>query len=250
MIRAVVFDLDGVLLDSEQLWDEVRREVVAEQGGEWPAGATAALQGMSSREWSAYLHDHLRLALSPRQLVDAVVTRLLGRYRDFLPLIEGAREAVQRIGARWPLGLASSANRVVIDQVLALADLSHLFRATVSSEEVSRGKPAPDVYAEAARRLAVPTGDCVAIEDSDSGIRAAIAAGLHVVAIPNPQYRPADEVLAKADLVLERLADLTAGALEELDRRRADALAALLDEEEAESFPASDPHSDWAGPPG
>ncbi len=250
MIRAVVFDLDGVLLDSEQLWDEVRREIVAEQGGEWRVDATSAMQGMSSREWSAYLRDHLGVALSSPQIVDVVVRRLLDRYRDGLPLVEDAAEVVRRIGGRWPLGLASSANRVVIDHVLALAELSHLFRATVSSEEVPRGKPAPDVYTEAARRLGVAAGDCVAIEDSDSGIRAAVAAGLHAVAIPNPHYRPADAVLAKADLVLERLADLTAEALEKLDRRHTDALAALLDEEEAESFPASDPHSEWAGPPG
>jgi beta-phosphoglucomutase-like phosphatase (HAD superfamily) len=156
-------------------------------------------------------------------------------------------EAVSRLGKRWPLGLASSSNRVVIDEVLDVAGIRDLFAVTVSSEEVAHGKPAPDVYLEAARRLGRVPSRCVAIEDSANGIRSAVAAGMRVVAVPNREFRPAAEVLALADLVLESLGEVTVERLEGLDRQAS--LDERLDEEEVESFPASDPHADWAGRP-
>ncbi|HUJ65903.1 MAG TPA: HAD family phosphatase, partial [Acidimicrobiales bacterium] len=204
MIGAVVFDLDGVLLDSERVWDNARRQVVAEHGGRWREGATAAMQGMSSTEWSAYLRDQLGVDLDREDIVALVVDQLLDRYRRDLPLLPGAQETVRRVAARWPLGLASSANRPVIDEVLALSGLAAEFRATVSSEEVPRGKPHPDVYLEAARRLGQPARACAAVEDSANGIRAAVAAGLSVAAVPNRDFPPPAEVLAQADLVVER----------------------------------------------
>jgi HAD superfamily hydrolase (TIGR01509 family) len=213
VIQAVVFDLDGVLIDSERLWDQARREVVAQRGGRWRPRATTAMQGMSSVEWSRYLRDHLGVDLPADRIVGLVVQNLLDRYAHGLPLIPGAVEAVRRIGRRWPLGLASSANRVVIDEVLALADLRDAFEATVSSEEVPRGKPAPDVYLETARRLGQPPSACAAVEDSGNGIRSAAAAGLHVVAIPNRDYPPSASALAEAELVLDSLAGLTAEKL-------------------------------------
>ena len=216
MIRAVVFDLDGVLVDSEQLWDQARREVAIEHGGHWRPDATAAMLGMSSVEWSEYMRDTLGVDLPPGQIVELVVSSLLEQYRRRLPLIPGAREAVQRIGRRWPLALASSAGRPVIDTVLAVAGLQHEFQATVASEEVPRGKPAPDVYLEAVRRLGQPPADCAAVEDSANGIRSAAAAGLHVVAIPNRDYPPPASVLAEAQLVIDSLADLTVERVEQL----------------------------------
>jgi HAD superfamily hydrolase (TIGR01509 family) len=216
MIRAVVFDLDGVLLDSERLWDQARRAVAASYHGRWRDDATAAMQGMSSAEWSRYMHDSLAVDLTPERISDLVVADLLERYRHGLPLIPGAVEAVRRIAARWPLALASSANRVVIDTVLAVAGLSSEFRATVSSEEVARGKPEPDVYLEAARRLGQPPAACAAVEDSASGIRSAIAAGMQVVAIPNRDYPPPPDILASAQLVLDSLPKLTVQLLGQL----------------------------------
>ena len=216
MIRAVVFDLDGVLVDSERLWDQARREVAIEHSGHWRADATAAMLGMSSVEWSEYMRDTLDVDLPAGQIVDLVVVNLLEPYRRGLPLIPGAREAVQRIGRRWPLALASSAGRPVIDTVLAVAGLQHEFQATVASEEVSRGKPAPDVYLEAARRLGQPPAACAAVEDSANGIRSALAAGLHVVAIPNRDYPPPASALAEAQLVIDSLADLTVERVEQL----------------------------------
>ena len=212
----MVFDLDGVLVDSERLWDQARREVATGHNGHWRADATAAMLGMSSAEWSEYMRDTLAVDLPPDRIVDLVVADLLEQYRRRLPLIPGALEAVQRIGRRWPLALASSAGRPVIDTVLAVAGLQHEFQATVASEEVPRGKPAPDVYLEAARRLGQPPRACAAVEDSANGIRSALAAGLRIVAVPNRDYPPPASLLAKAQLVIGSLADLTVERVEQL----------------------------------
>jgi HAD superfamily hydrolase (TIGR01509 family) len=214
VIVAVVFDLDGLLLDSEQVWDDVREDLARERGGRWHPSAQRDMMGMSSPEWSRYMHDVIGLPEPPEEINREVVARMLERYAAGPPWLPGAVEAVRRIGARWPLGLASSSNRELIDAVLAAADLRSLFAATVSSEEVSRGKPAPDVYLEAARRLGVPPARCAAIEDSQSGIRAAKAAGMRCVAIPNPHYPPDDDVLAEADVVLATIGDLQPAAID------------------------------------
>ena len=243
-VLAIVFDLDGVLIDSEGVWDEARRELAAEHGLDWPPGATEAMQGMSSPEWSRYLNEVVGIPLDQAQIGDQVVRRVLDRYQSGLPLLPGALEAVSELGGRWPLALASSANPVVIERVLELADLRGSFRVIVSSEEVPRGKPAPDVYLEAARRLEVPPKNGLAVEDSANGIRSAVAAGFRVVAIPRPDAPPPAEVLESASLVLHGLEELRAPRIDWLERSER-----LLDEQEVESFPASDPHSDWAGPP-
>jgi HAD superfamily hydrolase (TIGR01509 family) len=209
MIEAVVFDLDGLLLDTEQVWDEVREGLVRERGGRWHEHAQAAMMGMSSPEWSRHMHDELGLEEPQEEISAEVVRRMMQRYRDRLPLIDGAVEAVERLAARWPLGLASSSNRELIDLALEVSGLDRLFQATVSSEEVARGKPAPDVYLEAARRLGVEPHACAAIEDSRSGILAADAAGMRVIAIPNRLFPPDEETLAAADVVLGSLAELT-----------------------------------------
>jgi HAD superfamily hydrolase (TIGR01509 family) len=209
MTDAVVFDLDGVLLDTEQLWDEVREELARERGGRWHERAQADMMGMSSPEWSRYMHDVLGLRESPQEINDEVVRRMTERYRADLPIVPGAREAVQRLGARYRLGLASSSNRPLIDAVLETAGLAELFEVTVSAEEVPRGKPAPDVFLEAARRLQVSAERCTAIEDSGNGIAAARAAGMRAVAVPNRLYPPSAEQLRRADVVVESLNDLT-----------------------------------------
>ena len=209
MINAVVFDLDGVIVDSDHVWDEARMELAAEHGGRWNERASRDMMGMSSPEWSRYMHDVIGLSEPPEAINEEVVRRLDELYRRELPLIDGAVQAVERLAPRWPLGLASSSNRELIDLVLELSGLATRFRATVSSEEVPRGKPAPDVYLEAARRLRVAPESCAAVEDSENGIRSAKAAGMRVLAIPNPQYSPAEETLALADEVLESISELT-----------------------------------------
>ena len=209
MIEAVVFDLDGVLIDSEHLWDEVREALARERGGRWHERAQADMMGMSSREWSRYMHDVIGLPEPPEAISDEVVARLLARYRSGLPLVEGGVEAVRRLAWRFRLGVASSSNRPVIDTVFAQAGIAALFAATVSSEEVARGKPAPDVYLEAARQLGVDPARCAAIEDSANGLRAARAAGMRVLAYPNRRYPPPADALALADVVLGSLDELT-----------------------------------------
>ena len=209
MIDAVVFDLDGLLLDTEQLWDEVREGLARERGGRWSERAQADMMGMSSPEWSRYMHDVVGLREPPDEIADEVVRRMAARHRERLPLLPGAREAVERLAARWPLGLASSSNRPLIDLALELGGLEQFIAATVSSEEVARGKPAPDVYLEAVRKLGVDPARAAAIEDSRNGIRSAHAAGLRVVAIPNAQFPPDGESLSLADVVLPSLAALT-----------------------------------------
>jgi HAD superfamily hydrolase (TIGR01509 family) len=210
-VEAVVFDLDGVILDTEELWDEVREGLARERGGRWSDTAQADMMGMSSPEWSAYMHDVVRLAEPPEEINREVVGRMLDRYSERLPLIDGAVDAVKRTAARWSLGLASSSNRELIDRALEVAGLARHFRATVSSEEVARGKPAPDVYLEAAGRLGVAANRCAAIEDSANGIRSAHAAGMRVVAIPNAAFPPPDEALALAAVVLPSIRELTPG---------------------------------------
>ena len=214
MIEAVVFDLDGVLVDSEQLWDEARQGLAADHGVDWPDDASRAMLGMSSKEWPRYVAEEIGVRLAPDAINAEVVRRMLRGYEEHLPLLPGAREAVERLGARWPLGLASSSNREVIDVVLREMGVTERFAATVSSEEVARGKPAPDVWLEAAARLGVDAAACIAIEDSHNGILSASAAGMRVIAIPNRHYPPGDDALAEADLVLDGLDDLTVAAVE------------------------------------
>jgi HAD superfamily hydrolase (TIGR01509 family) len=211
---AVIFDLDGVLLDSEQRWNEVKRAVAEEWGGRWVEAAPHDMMGMSSPEWSSYMRESLRVPRDPGEINEEVVRRLAASYRDELPLLPGAAEAVRAIGARWPLGLASSSNREVIDDVLRLAGIEDEFRVTLSSEQVERGKPAPDVYLEVARRLGAEPARTVAIEDSSNGIRSAAAAGMPVIATPNPHYPPAGDALELATVVLAGVDELTPEVVE------------------------------------
>jgi HAD superfamily hydrolase (TIGR01509 family) len=210
VIDAVIFDLDGVLVDSERVWNAAKEKLTRERGGRWSEQAPRDMMGMSSPEWSRYMHEQLGVPQDPEQISRYVVGRLIEIYRDRLPLLDGAQAAVRRLAERWPLGLASSSNREVIDLVLERAGLAACFAATVSSEEVARGKPAPDVYLEAARRLDVAPTRCAAIEDSENGILAARAAGMRVVALPNADYPPGDDALAAADAVIASLDELTA----------------------------------------
>ena len=209
MIEAVIFDMDGVLLDSEEVWDSVREELARERNGRWHDRAQRDMMGMSSLEWSRYMHEALGLAAPPEEINREVLRRMAERYRERLPLVPGAAEAVERLAARWPLGLASSSNRPLIDLALELAGLSRLFTATVSSEEVGRGKPAPDVYLEAARRLGAEPSRAAAIEDSSNGILSARAAGMRVIAVPNQSFPPRPEALAEADVVLGSIDQLS-----------------------------------------
>jgi HAD superfamily hydrolase (TIGR01509 family) len=213
MIEAVVFDLDGVLIDSEPVWERVRRGLVAERGGHWAPDAQRRLMGMSTQEWARYLSEDLGVGLPPDQVAAEVIDRMTDSYRERIPFLPGAVEAVDRLAARWPLGLASSAPAVLIETVLKTAGLRDRFSVTMSTEQVPHGKPAPDVYLAVTARLGVPPSGCAAIEDSSNGLRSAAAAGLRVIAIPRPQYPPDPDALAATSLVLPSLAELTPDAV-------------------------------------
>jgi HAD superfamily hydrolase (TIGR01509 family) len=206
---AVIFDLDGVLIDSETVWNDARRELVRESGGRWRDDAQRAMMGMSSVEWSRYMREELAVPMSAEAISEEVVKRLEGLYRKRLPLLPGAREAVRSLASRWPLAIASSANRSIIALALELASLSDCFRVSVSSEEVAHGKPAPDVYLEAARRISREPAGCAAVEDSANGLRAAAAAGMRVIAIPSRAFPPGEQALSNADVVLESIEGLS-----------------------------------------
>jgi HAD superfamily hydrolase (TIGR01509 family) len=208
-VDAVVFDLDGVLVDSETIWDQLRREVAAEAGRAWPDDATRAMQGMSTQEWSRYLHDVVGIPDSPEDIARTVIDRMSVRYREHLPLIDGAIAAVTRLAEHWPLGLASSSPRALISAVLDVSGLAPAFQVAVSTEEVPAGKPAPDVYLTVASRLGVRPDRAVAVEDSSNGLRSAAAAGLAVIAIPHAAFPPAPDALALASVQLHSLDELT-----------------------------------------
>jgi HAD superfamily hydrolase (TIGR01509 family) len=213
MIETVVFDLDGVLVDSEPVWEEVRRGLVAERGGHWAADAQRRLMGMSTQEWARYLGEDLGVGLPPDQVAALVIDRMAARYRERIPFLPGAVDAVRQLAGAWPLGLASSAPAVLIETVLDAAGLSSYFQVTMSTEQVPHGKPAPDIYLAVTARLGVSPSGGAAVEDSSNGLRSAAAAGLHVIAIPHPQYPPDPDALALASLVLPTLADLTPEAV-------------------------------------
>lgn len=215
MIEAVVFDLDGVLVDSEPVWERVRRAIVAEYGGHWLPDAQRRLMGMSTGEWAAYLSKDLGMGLPPDDIAALVIERMAASYAEHLPLLPGAVDAVRGMAERWPLGLASSSPPVLINTVLMTAGIRPLFGAVRSSESVEHGKPAPDVYLAVADQLGIAPEGCAAIEDSSNGLRSAAAAGMRVIAVPHPRYPPDADALALATTVLTSLADLTPATLED-----------------------------------
>ena len=206
---AVVFDLDGVIVDSETVWDDARRSLARSVGARWTEQATTDMMGMSSVEWSRFMHDRLGVALDPDEISSRVAQRVIDRYAaGDVPLLPGALETVRRIARDLPVGLASSSNRSVIDVFLDATAMRDSFAVIVSSEEVARGKPAPDVYVEALRRLKVEPRRSVAVEDSTHGIRSAYAAGMTVVIVPNRHFPPAADALTLGTHVLASVAEL------------------------------------------
>ena len=219
VVHAVIFDLDGVLVDSEELWDVVRRRVAAEAGRPWPPEATRAMQGMSTAEWSAYLTDTVGVPAEPDQVAAIVLDRMVAQYDARLPLLPGAVEVVERVGRTWPLGLASSSPRRLIDTVLESAGLASRFQVSVSTEEVGAGKPSPVVYQTVVQRLGVNPSQAIAIEDSSNGLRSAATAGLGVLAVPNTAFPPSEEALALADIVVDSLDEITSELVASMGRR-------------------------------
>jgi len=207
---AVLFDLDGVLVDSEPWWNQVRIEFARAHGRGWTDEDHHAVMGANSRGWAMTMRERLHLDdLSIDEIQDAVVDGVVERYRrEPAPVIPGAPEAVRRIAASYPVGIASSAHPDVIRAAVDALGLRAALGAIVSSDEVEHGKPAPDVYRLAAARLGVDAARALVVEDSINGVRAGKAAGAYVVLVPNASVPPARGTEALADLVIGRLADL------------------------------------------
>jgi HAD superfamily hydrolase (TIGR01509 family) len=208
-IEAIVFDMDGVLIDSERTWEAARKALVVQSGRPYPPEATRAIMGMSAPEWARYLQHELGVDLPEAQIQGAVVARVAHDLREHLDLMPGAVACVRAVAAHWPLAIASSANHALIELVLDLAGLRDAFRVVVGAEEVARGKPSPDVYLRACELLGADPRRSVAVEDSSNGIRSGHAAGMRVIAIPNRDFPPAPDALALADAVLSDLSELT-----------------------------------------
>ena len=215
-IEAVVFDLDGVIIDTEEVWEEVRRAYVAEHGAAFLPDSQQRMMGMSTGEWSRHLSEEVGVGLPAERVAADVLGRMADRYAASLPLIPGSVAAVRRLAGRYTLALASSSARILIDQVLSTAGLTDAFRVTLSTEEVPRGKPAPDVYLTAVRKLGLTPEVCAAIEDSSNGLRSAGAAGLAVIAVPHGVYPPAEDALALASLVVKAVTEVTPEAVARL----------------------------------
>jgi len=208
-VRALLFDLDGVLIDSEPVWERVRRDFVEKYHRTWSAEVQRSMMGVRTTVWSATLSELLGGGLAPESVADAVIGEMAATYRSALPLIGGATEVVRSLSGQYPMGLASGSPRVLIDLVLELAGLTDCFRCVLSTDEISRGKPMPDPYLELARRLDFEPADCVAIEDSTNGLLSALAAGTRVIALPRVDRMPGAEVLERAAVVLGDISELT-----------------------------------------
>ncbi len=217
MTQAVIFDLDGTLIDTEPVWDAVRRELAAQDGIEWPESASRAMMGMSTREWSRYMSDVVGVGPTAEIVARRTIDRLIERYDHDLPVLPGAREVVRRLAEHWPLAVASSSPRDLIEHALQALGVRGLIAVVRSTEEgTARGKPAPDAFLWAASQLNADPARTVVIEDSASGIQAGLNAGMPVIAVPRPFLTPPEDVLAGASVVLEHLDDLTVDLVRDL----------------------------------
>lgn len=213
MVDAVVFDLDGVLVDSEPVWEQVRRQYVADHGGQWQPDSQHRLMGMSTGEWARYLSDELGVDRGAEQVAADVVTEMAARYAAAVPLISGADAVVRELARSWPLGLASSSPPRLIEAALAASGLAESFAVAMSSESVPNGKPAPDIYLAVAERLGRAPAACVAVEDSSNGVRSADAAGMTVIAVPASAYPLDDDARQRVGLVVDRIDAVTPDAV-------------------------------------
>lgn len=214
-VRAVVFDMDGVLIESEPVWELVRADIARELGHSWLNEDQYAVMGVSTARWTEYMFQRLQPhAMSAQALQQRVIERMEAQYREFLPLRRGAVEAVRRLAARYPLALATGSPMRLARYVLQAAGIEDCFGPVLTSDDLPRGKPAPDIYLAAADQLGVPPSACVGIEDSGNGLRALLAAGMPAVAAPMRRYPLALLLLAQCHAKLVELDELTPELIE------------------------------------
>lgn len=210
MLEAIIFDNDGLLVDSEPVWDEARRTMAAEAGKGWTSDDHKAVMGVSTDEWTTYMIERLGLQMPAEAVVDQVIQRMVALYEAGIPFLPGAVEAVTLAAQHYPTAVASGSHPDLLAVVMQHPDLQGKFQAVVSADEIGAGKPAPDVYLAAAARLGVDPTRCLCLEDSGNGILSGKRAGMQVIAVPDPRFPPRDEHLAQADYILNSLLEFPA----------------------------------------
>jgi len=216
MIEAIIFDMDGLLVDSEPVWDNARYGMATEAGKTWNADDHKAVMGVSTEEWVTYMIHRLELTISPKEVQDEIVQRMIQMYQERIPYLPGAVEAVTLAAQIYPTALASGSHRSLIDIVTQDTPMQGKFQVILSADEVGAGKPSPDVYLETAHRLGIPPEQCLCLEDSGNGILAGVRAGMKVIAVPDPRFAPKQEILNQAHLVLNSLTEFSLDTLKQL----------------------------------
>lgn len=216
MVQAVIFDMDGLLIDSEPCWNEARSIMAAKEGIVWNEDDHNAVMGVSTHAWVSYMIERLSLDISPKVVEETIVKTIRELYSRRIPFFPGAEQAVALSSDHYPTGLASGSPQSLIDTVTGARSLRGRFQAVLSGDRFPQGKPAPDIYLAAARTLMVQPENCVCLEDSGNGILAGKNAGMKVIAVPDQRFLPSDQILSKADVVLGSLTDFSLNTLKGL----------------------------------
>lgn len=209
MIEAIIFDMDGLLIDSEPCWDEARRIMANEVGVDWNKDDHKAVMGVSTHEWVSYMKKRLSLEIEDKELEERIISNMRQIYSERIPFLPGALETVTLASSNYPTGLASGSPQGLIDTVTSDPGLQGKFQVILSGDNFEKGKPAPDIYLAAAKHLQVEPEKCVCLEDSGNGILAGKNAGMKVIAVPDPRFMPSQEKLGQADLILSSLQDFS-----------------------------------------
>ncbi len=215
-LQAVLWDMDGVLMDSEACWFESRIEFAERFGKIWTMNDQRVAMGRSTIEWAEVMRERLSLDLTLDQIMEEVITLVMDRLGERLPVLPGALEAVKLTATRYPIALASGSPTRVIDHVLNITGLHKVFQAVVYGDDMTRGKPDPEIWLTAADKLGVDVTLCAGIEDSGNGIRSLRAAGVYTIAVPSPGFPLSPDVLALADRVLPSLEHFTLDLLDSI----------------------------------
>lgn len=209
MIKAIIFDMDGLLVDSEPVWEKARKGMADEAGKPWTRDDHRSVMGVSTDEWVAYMIQRMELSFTPQEVQDQIVQRMLAMYREQIPYLPGAIEAIEMAAKNYPIALASGSHPSLIEAVTNDIHLQGKFQVIVSVDEIGAGKPSPDVYLQTARRMGFPAEQCLCLEDSSNGILAGLRAGMKVIAVPDPRFAPVHEILDQAHLVLNSLEEFS-----------------------------------------